>query len=618
MSEVTFSSTLFVVRGRNRGRRFDLSAQKTTIGRHGTNDIQLHDTKASRRHAHIVFEGSGYKFVDLVSSNGSKINGEFVEVKKLTSGDRILIGDTILLFSEGLSISSDRNSPHFSLSDLDSNRGAPPTRVLKSVGAPSVPDFSEVFASAAEKGSPSTDKLRILYKASLANPTGHDIEEIMSRMLDIIFELLEPRFGCMMLIDGEREFEVKAQARKFQDSYEDESYEPAREILEQALEKQAGFLASRQIEVDGHFQQRQVLCTPMYGRYGRVGIIYIEGVIDRDEDEIEISDSNLVLTRGFSEDELNLTIAIGHQAGTAIEDKIFSDALIHGERMTAIGEIVAMLSHQIKNIMQGIGGGGFMIKRGLANNDPLVIEQGWNIVEKNQGKIKDLVLDMLSFSKDREPNRESVSLDSLVNDAIELVQGYAEQNQVSIQTEIPTDVFANIDIEMLQRAIHNLLLNGIDACADKKGKIVIRFDRDDQYFYLDFIDNGTGIKKENLNKIFSPFNSTKGGRGTGLGLTISRKCCREHGGDLTVSSVYGEGTEFRMALPAADQFTRVESAAELERQNDETLTRPFDFREFQEPGDKTAEDEKKRVTFPTNVKRSIPVMRFKNGTLRVG
>ena len=595
MSEVTFSSTLFVIRGKNHGKRYELPARKTTIGRHGSNDIQLQDTKASRRHAQIVFEGSGFKFVDLESSNGSKINGEFVEVKKLSSGDRIVIGDSILLFSEGLSISSERVQPGLKLSDLDSNRGHPPTRVLKSVGKPSSPDFGEIFANATAKDSQSSDKLKILYKASLANPTGDDLEEIMARILDIIFELLEPRFGCILLVDGEESFEIRAQARKWQnDTIDIEGYEPAKEILEETLTKEAGFLASRQIEIDGHLEQRQVLCTPMYGRYGRVGVIYIEGVIDRDDlEDRQISDSSFMLSRGFSEDELNLTVAIGHQAGTAIEDKIFSDALIHSERMTAIGEIVAMLSHQIKNIMQGIGGGGFMIKRGLTNNDPVVIEQGWNIVEKNQGRIHDLVLDMLSFSKDREPKRESVSLSELIQDALEMVESYAEQNGVSIESRIPSEIVANIDDEMLRRAIHNLLLNGIDACAEKNGEIVIEFDRDEEYFYIDFSDNGSGIQPENLSRIFSPFLSTKGGRGTGLGLTIARKSCREHGGDLTVTSSYGEGTVFRMALPAQDQFSRRVQLEELERQNDETLTRPFDFRDLANEHKEPGQDDKK-------------------------
>ncbi len=579
MSEVSFSSTLFVLRGKDRGRRFELNSRSTSIGRHGTNDIQLLDSKASRRHAEIVFEGSRYKLIDLESSNGTTINDENVEVSYLSSGDKILIGGSLLLFTEGLSISSDGNSSAIKLADMEENVVAH-SKVLRSVGAESIPDFNELVSAVGGKGesaTKATEQLRILYSASLTNSTANDIDEILQRMLDIIFKLVDARFGCIMLIDEEPGLEIKVQAKKFNDpSLDEKNYETPRVILEKALAENQGILASRRIQLDeNRAEHRQVICTPMYGRYGRVGLIYIEGLIEKDDDEeIRLSDSDFMLSRGFSEEQLKLIITIGHQAGTAIEDKIFSTALVHSERMSAIGEIVAMLAHQIKNIMQGIGGGGYMIKQGLADSDPQVIEQGWNIVEKNQGKISDLVLDMLSFSKDREPKLETLLLADIVGEAIEMIGNYAEQSNVEIKNELPeTAVVVSVDSEMIQRAIHNLLLNAIDACADGHGEVLVRLERDHEFYYLDISDNGVGIKEANLKRIFSPFTSTKGGRGTGLGLTIARKNCREHGGDLTVQSEHGMGTTFRMSLPVFQDFADVHTDGEAESYDEKTITK---------------------------------------------
>ena len=97
-------------------------------------------------------------------------------------------------------------------------------------------------------------------------------------------------------------------------------------------------------------------------------------------------------------------IAIGHQAALAVEDTRYYSAMVQAERLAAIGQTIAMLSHHIKNILQGIRGGSYLIEMGLAEHDEEHGRKGWNIVEKNQNKISALVMDMLTFSKEREPD----------------------------------------------------------------------------------------------------------------------------------------------------------------------------------------------------------------------
>ena len=97
-------------------------------------------------------------------------------------------------------------------------------------------------------------------------------------------------------------------------------------------------------------------------------------------------------------------IAIGHQAALAVEDTTYYSAMVQSERLAAVGQTIATLSHHIKNILQGIRGGSYLVEMGLENDDMAVLRKGWDIVRRNQDKISSLVMDMLSFSKEREPD----------------------------------------------------------------------------------------------------------------------------------------------------------------------------------------------------------------------
>src|SRR6202007_1203329 len=105
-----------------------------------------------------------------------------------------------------------------------------------------------------------------------------------------------------------------------------------------------------------------------------------------------------------------------------IETTRYYQAMVQAERLAAVGQTIAALSHHIKNILQGLRSGGDIVKMGLKDKDETLLVRGWSIVEKNQAKIYDLVLDMLSYSKDREPALEMVDLNQIVREVIELVQ----------------------------------------------------------------------------------------------------------------------------------------------------------------------------------------------------
>jgi signal transduction histidine kinase len=246
-------------------------------------------------------------------------------------------------------------------------------------------------------------------------------------------------------------------------------------------------------------------------------------------------------------------VAIGHQAGLAIENTRFYNDKIQAERLAAVGQTIATLSHHIKNILQGIRGGSYLIDLGLTEKDETIVRRGWTIVEKNQTKIYNMVMDMLSFSKDREPALEPSDLNETVGDVIELMQSRAEELEVRLSWK-PDESMPRvmIDSEGIHRAILNIVTNAIDASehAEAAGvNVSTEWDATATTARIRISDNGVGIEESEIASIFQIFASSKGSRGTGLGLPVSRKIIREHGGTISVTSLPGQGSTFLIELP---------------------------------------------------------------------
>jgi two-component system, NtrC family, sensor kinase len=256
----------------------------------------------------------------------------------------------------------------------------------------------------------------------------------------------------------------------------------------------------------------------------------------------------------FQDEHLKLMIAIAHQAALAVEDTRYYSAMVQAERLAAVGQTIAMLSHHVKNILQGISGGSYLIEVGLKDHDEEVTRKGWKIVEKNQSKISALVMDMLTFSKEREPEMLPENMNRVTADVIELMQSRAAELNVGLSyspaESMPTLTF---DPESMHRAILNIVTNALDACekADR-GQVSVSTQYDSQAAFVRVTveDNGPGIPAEDQERIFSLFVSGKGARGTGLGLPVSNKIVKEHGGRIVVESRPGQGSRFIIELPA--------------------------------------------------------------------
>jgi signal transduction histidine kinase len=286
----------------------------------------------------------------------------------------------------------------------------------------------------------------------------------------------------------------------------------------------------------------------MKGRHETLGVLYLDTRTTAREIVARKTASGK-----FTEDHLHLAIAVAHQAALAVEETRYHHAMLQAERLAAIGQTIAALSHHIKNILQGLRSGSEILKMGLTDKNEALLQQGWKNIEKNQGKIYDLVMDMLSYSKDREPAVESTDLNELVRDVVDLLAARAREMGVELTVSLEKNLpVVQADYEGIHRALLNVLGNAIDAVEDrpapKKVTVGTRKDAEPGWVYIAVIDNGPGIPPEKVQEIFKPFVSSKGSKGTGLGLPVSRKILREHGGDIVVESKPGVGSKFLLRL----------------------------------------------------------------------
>ena len=191
----------------------------------------------------------------------------------------------------------------------------------------------------------------------------------------------------------------------------------------------------------------------------------------------------------------------------------------------------------------------------MTEHDESIVGKGWKIVEKNQNKISALVMDMLTFSKEREPELSKANINTVVHDVVELMQIRAQEEQIEVACRpaenMPDLVF---DPEGIHRAVLNILTNAMDAVAElePRGRVTVttRYLPQQNLVQIEIRDTGPGIAPDQMDKLFSPFVSTKKSRGTGLGLPVSQKILTEHGGKVTVESLPGQGACFTLELPA--------------------------------------------------------------------
>jgi signal transduction histidine kinase len=564
---------LIVIKGADEGKQFALTGEVVPAGRDSSSRVRLTDTEVSRRHAEFLRTPEGYRVRDVGSANGTFVNGQSVRDALLRPGDHVQIGQSVLVYTADRGEAPPAGDLVNRISLITRQDVELSSAIVKSVGES---EGSRILAHPDQVTGPwlrnALANLRVLYEVTQTISHTLDLDELLGRVMDLIFRSLGADRGCIMLRTAPPAPEglaPRADAAPRSEEFEpkvvrwragldrQEKLPISRTVMDHVLRRKEGILVSDAAR-DERFQAvqsvvtsgiREVICVPMKGRYETLGVLYLD----------TSTPANQLAAGGapskFTEDHLSLAMAIAHQAALAVEETRYYQALVHAEHLAAVGQTIAALSHHIKNILQGLRTGGEILERGIREKDEQYLQHGWRIVQKNQGKIYDLVMDMLSYSKEREPGLEPTDVNAVVRDVVELMQPRAQERKVELTVRLdPSLPVVQADPEGIHRALLNVVTNALDAVEEAvPPRVLVTTSREPAeggaWVRVQVRDNGAGIPPEKLGEIFRPFVSTKGARGTGLGLAVSRKILREHGGDILVQSQPGQGSVFTLRLP---------------------------------------------------------------------
>jgi len=279
------------------------------------------------------------------------------------------------------------------------------------------------------------------------------------------------------------------------------------------------------------------------------------GFVER-ESAIKRADGRLVdcLLSGISLYEAGKRIGSVFFFQDMREVKKLRQHLIRSERLAATGQAAAGISHSIKNILDGFSGGAYVFKQGRRQEDRGKMDLGWDMIERNMGIISDLVKDLLNFAQVREPEYRVVDPKALIDDVL-VNMGILKNGPVKVRVAVqPSSRRLVVDPHAFHQCLTNLVRNAIEAIP-QEGKVTVRAKVEGDMAIFEVSDDGIGMSPETVEKIKGGMYSTKGSKGTGLGLLVSQKIVEEHKGSLEIKSEEGKGSTFRIELPVSGKST---------------------------------------------------------------
>ena len=230
--------------------------------------------------------------------------------------------------------------------------------------------------------------------------------------------------------------------------------------------------------------------------------------------------------------------------------------LVEAERLAAVGQTVAGLSHAIKNITGGLKGGTFVLEKGIELGDQKYLMQGWEMIKGNVDKITHLSLDLLNYAKDTDLNIQVCDPNKPAREVVDLMRPRAKEHGIALRSDFAQSLgTCHFDADLIYRGLLNLVTNAIDACINdgpdsRSRKVTVRTKKTRGWAVeYQVLDNGCGMNAEIKKNIFKRFFSTKGSEGTGIGLMITKKIVDEHKGVIEVESEAGAGSKFILRLP---------------------------------------------------------------------
>jgi len=244
------------------------------------------------------------------------------------------------------------------------------------------------------------------------------------------------------------------------------------------------------------------------------------------------------------------------------------EQLLHCERLSALGQMVSGVAHELNNPLAGvIGFAGLALRN---NTNPRCERDLQRIINESQ-RCQRIVKNLLDFARRTKAERRVMDLNELVENVLDLRSYQLKHDNVKVQTDLDKSLPRTVgDYHQIEQVLMNLINNAHQAMQEVPGerRLTLRTRAAEERIRIEIVDSGPGISQARLSRVFEPFFTTKApGKGTGLGLSLSQGIIKQHGGQIRVESVPGKGTTFTVELPIREAEADQEAPRPQERDN---------------------------------------------------
>jgi len=241
--------------------------------------------------------------------------------------------------------------------------------------------------------------------------------------------------------------------------------------------------------------------------------------------------------------------------------------LLRSKRLAALGQALTGIQHSIKNMLNVMKGGSYMVKLGFAKDDNAMLMEGWEMVREGIEDMTQMSISMLDFVRTKKLQLQPTDLGELAGKIHGISHVKFKEAGVELSLDLTPDLpFVVCDGEGIRSVVMDLISNALDACSWKEydpgeiPEVVLRVvpARQEGHIERQVEDSGEGMTEEVRKRVFTPFFSTKEKKGTGMGLAVVGRIVESHEGDTDVDSEPGKGATFRVSLPIQGPSHRTE------------------------------------------------------------
>lgn len=232
------------------------------------------------------------------------------------------------------------------------------------------------------------------------------------------------------------------------------------------------------------------------------------------------------------------------------KQRVLQQQVANAEKLASLGRLAAGVAHEINNPLTGVLTSGHILLKKTPEDAPE--KEDLEVIVKETTRCRKIIKGLLDFARQTKPEMRLSSINEIIEESLSLVENQASFRNIKIIKELAQSLpLISVDADQIRQVFINIILNAQEAMP-KGGVLTISSSQKDKFIEVKFIDTGCGILKENMDKLFDPFFSTKEG-GTGLGLAVSYGIIEKHQGSIEVKSELGKGTAVIVKLPVPEK-----------------------------------------------------------------